>query len=332
MSATRRRRHRARRDDPARRGRRVDLGRPARRPLRGPPAHPGLGRAAPGPDRRAAAVDPAEVLDRVQAAPAGPLRGARADRRPGGLGRRRLPARTPTSTRSGSASRWPRASAACRPCSTRTTSSRPKGPRRVSPLTVPMLMPNGPAACVGLELGAKAGVHSPVQRLRHRRRGDRARPRHDPRRPGRRGRGRRHRGRHPPAADRRLRADAGAVDPQRRAGAGLPPVGQGPRRLRARRGRGRARAGARRARRGPRRHGLRRARRRRHHLRRVRHRAAATRGRRAPPGPCGWRSRDAGLGPGRHRPRQRARHLDPGGRHGRDRARSARRSATHPAA
>ena len=34
------------------------------------------------------------------------------------------------------------------------------GPRRVSPHTVPMLMPNGPAAYVGLELGAQAGVHS----------------------------------------------------------------------------------------------------------------------------------------------------------------------------
>jgi 3-oxoacyl-[acyl-carrier-protein] synthase II len=33
------------------------------------------------------------------------------------------------------------------------------GPRRVSPHTVPMLMPNGPAAWVGLEMGAKAGVH-----------------------------------------------------------------------------------------------------------------------------------------------------------------------------
>lgn len=33
------------------------------------------------------------------------------------------------------------------------------GPRRVSPYTVPMLMPNGPAAFVGIELGAKAGVH-----------------------------------------------------------------------------------------------------------------------------------------------------------------------------
>jgi 3-oxoacyl-[acyl-carrier-protein] synthase II len=34
------------------------------------------------------------------------------------------------------------------------------GPRRVSPHTVPMLMPNGPAAFVGIELAAKAGVHS----------------------------------------------------------------------------------------------------------------------------------------------------------------------------
>ncbi|HEX6968568.1 MAG TPA: beta-ketoacyl-ACP synthase II [Micromonosporaceae bacterium] len=34
------------------------------------------------------------------------------------------------------------------------------GPRRVSPHTVPMLMPNGPAAWVGLELGARAGVHA----------------------------------------------------------------------------------------------------------------------------------------------------------------------------
>ena len=33
------------------------------------------------------------------------------------------------------------------------------GARRVSPHTVPMLMPNGPAAYVGLELGARAGVH-----------------------------------------------------------------------------------------------------------------------------------------------------------------------------
>jgi 3-oxoacyl-[acyl-carrier-protein] synthase II len=36
------------------------------------------------------------------------------------------------------------------------------GPRKVSPHTVPMLMPNGPAAWIGLELGAKAGVHCPA--------------------------------------------------------------------------------------------------------------------------------------------------------------------------
>ncbi|HEX2498203.1 MAG: beta-ketoacyl-ACP synthase II [Actinomycetes bacterium] len=37
-----------------------------------------------------------------------------------------------------------------------------KGPRRVSPLAIPMLMPNGPAASVALEVGARGGVHTPV--------------------------------------------------------------------------------------------------------------------------------------------------------------------------
>ncbi|WP_281965979.1 beta-ketoacyl-ACP synthase II [Serinicoccus marinus] len=37
-----------------------------------------------------------------------------------------------------------------------------KGPRRVFPLTVPMLMPNGPAAAVSLDLSARAGAHCPV--------------------------------------------------------------------------------------------------------------------------------------------------------------------------
>ncbi|HTK62311.1 MAG TPA: beta-ketoacyl-[acyl-carrier-protein] synthase family protein [Pseudonocardia sp.] len=36
------------------------------------------------------------------------------------------------------------------------------GVRKVSPLTIPMLMPNGPAAHVGLEFGSRAGVHAPV--------------------------------------------------------------------------------------------------------------------------------------------------------------------------
>ncbi|WJV49021.1 beta-ketoacyl-ACP synthase II [Streptomyces flavofungini] len=37
-----------------------------------------------------------------------------------------------------------------------------KGVRRVSPHTVPMLMPNSPAANVGITLNARAGVHTPV--------------------------------------------------------------------------------------------------------------------------------------------------------------------------
>jgi 3-oxoacyl-[acyl-carrier-protein] synthase II len=37
-----------------------------------------------------------------------------------------------------------------------------KGSRLVSPHTVPMLMPTGPAANIGLELQAQAGVHTPV--------------------------------------------------------------------------------------------------------------------------------------------------------------------------
>ncbi|MFH8571362.1 beta-ketoacyl-[acyl-carrier-protein] synthase family protein [Streptomyces sp. NPDC017993] len=37
-----------------------------------------------------------------------------------------------------------------------------KGVRRVSPHTVPMLMPNGPSANVGLDVNARAGVHTPV--------------------------------------------------------------------------------------------------------------------------------------------------------------------------
>jgi 3-oxoacyl-[acyl-carrier-protein] synthase II len=36
------------------------------------------------------------------------------------------------------------------------------GIRKVSPLTIPMLMPNGPAAHVGLAFGALGGVHAPV--------------------------------------------------------------------------------------------------------------------------------------------------------------------------
>jgi len=37
-----------------------------------------------------------------------------------------------------------------------------KGARRVSPLAVPMLMPNAPAVNIGLHVGARAGVNTPV--------------------------------------------------------------------------------------------------------------------------------------------------------------------------
>jgi len=39
---------------------------------------------------------------------------------------------------------------------------RTKGWQRLSPYTVPMLMPNGAAGWISLELGAKAGVHTTV--------------------------------------------------------------------------------------------------------------------------------------------------------------------------
>ncbi len=39
---------------------------------------------------------------------------------------------------------------------------REKGWQRLSPYTVPMLMPNGAAGWISLELGARAGVHTPV--------------------------------------------------------------------------------------------------------------------------------------------------------------------------
>ena len=37
-----------------------------------------------------------------------------------------------------------------------------KGPRRVLPMTVPMLMPNGPAAAIGMEIAARGGVRTAV--------------------------------------------------------------------------------------------------------------------------------------------------------------------------
>nr|WP_284286842.1 beta-ketoacyl synthase N-terminal-like domain-containing protein [Angustibacter aerolatus] len=188
---------------------------------------------------------------------------------------------------------------------------REKGPRRVFPLTVPMLMPNGSAAAISIE-PRRAGRHPhPGQRLRVRCRGDRLRGADDPRRSRRRRGGRRHRGRDPPGLPRRVRRHAGAVDAQRRPGRGQPSLRREPRRLRARRGRRRrgARVGGARPR--PRREDLRRGRRRRHVERRVPHRG---------PRPGGRRRRQGDArGPGRgrrlrrrRRARQRPLHVDAG--------------------
>ncbi len=111
---------------------------------------------------------------------------------------------------------------------------REKGPRRVFPLAVPMLMPNASSAAVSLEIGARAGAHTPVSACAS---GLEAMGyayemiRRGPRRHRRR---RWHRGRCPRAAHRGLRRHAGAVDAQRRPGARLPSLRHRPRRFRPR--------------------------------------------------------------------------------------------------
>ncbi|MEK8229074.1 hypothetical protein NKG05_28650 [Oerskovia sp. M15] len=90
------------------------------------------------------------------------------------------------------------------------------GYRGVSPHAVTMLMANGPAAWLSIDLGAKAGARAPVRRAR-RGRGDRDGTRDDPG-----GHGRRRRVRGVEAASRRSRwprsPGPGDVHAQRRAG------------------------------------------------------------------------------------------------------------------
>ena len=114
---------------------------------------------------------------------------------------------------------------------------RESGPRRVSPHTIPMLMPNGPAAVVGLEITARAGVHTPVSACASGAEAVAQGLADDSQRTRRRRHRRRHRGLHPPAAARCLRGDAGALQAQRRPGGSVASVGHRPRRLRLRRGR-----------------------------------------------------------------------------------------------
>lgn len=111
-----------------------------------------------------------------------------------------------------------------------------KGVRRVSPHTVPMLMPNSPSANVGLLVGARAGVHTPVsacasgaeaigyaiEMIRTGRADVVVAAWYG--------------GGHPPAADRRVRQHDGDVQEQRRPAGRLAPLRRRPRRLRPRRG------------------------------------------------------------------------------------------------
>src|ERR1700748_2797009 len=93
-----------------------------------------------------------------------------------------------------------------------------EGRARLSPYTVPMLMPNGSAGWISMEFGARAGAPPLVSACRACARGGRHRPhisrfrhRHAPFGAGRRGGGGRHRGGDHGAEHRGLRGDAGHV-------------------------------------------------------------------------------------------------------------------------
>ena len=195
-------------------------------------------------------------------------------------------------------------------------------------------MPNGPAAAIGIELGARAGVHTPVQRLRLRRRGDRLRLRHDPQ----------------PAAPtswspaaprpRSTRCRSPASPRCRRSRRATTP----PRPRRARttstrdgfvlgEGAAVARPRDRGARQGPRRQDLRRARRRRDHVATRTTSPRPTPRAPAPSAPCRGGPRERRRSRRRRRPHQRARDVDAGRRHRRGQGaprRARRRDRRHP--
>ena len=137
--------------------------RPVRRPAHRRADHEWVERlrAARAVRARRCAVDPTEVLDRVEAAPARPVASSSRWSRPreawadAGLAGRGRPA-------SGSASWSAPASAARWTLLDQDDMLEEQGLRRVSPLTVPMLMPNGPAA------RRLAGARRPRRRPRRR--------------------------------------------------------------------------------------------------------------------------------------------------------------------
>ena len=92
---------------------------------------------------------------------------------------------------------------------------RTRGPDRVSPFSIPSIIPNMGAGWVSIELGTKGPLMSADHRLRRLEHGDRRRARRDPARP-------RHTmfagGAEAPVTrggDRRVRRDARALAPQR---------------------------------------------------------------------------------------------------------------------
>ena len=187
------------------------------------------------------AVDPTEVLPRVEARRLDRCQQVALDRRPGGLdGRRARPSVDPerlgvvVGTGIGGALTL----------LGQDDILEQQGVRKVAVLTVPMLMPNGPAAAVGLWAKARGGVHAPVSACASGAEAHRLGLPADQGRGARHRHRRRRRGLHSPAADGRLRPDAGDEHPQRRPAGRVPAVRHGARRLRARRGRRHHGAGA----------------------------------------------------------------------------------------
>ena len=137
---------------------------------------------------------------------------------------------------------------------------RDRGPDRVSPFSIPTIIPNMGAGWVSIELGTQGPAHGADHRVRGVEHGDRRRARRDPARPRAHDVRRRRRGAGHRDGDRRLRRDARALAPQREPAGRVAAVRRRPRRARDRRGGRGARAGGARARAGARREDLRGAR------------------------------------------------------------------------
>ena len=168
------------------------------------------------------AVEPSEVLHRVGPSP-GPVPAGRADRRPGGLGGRRRPRPRPGAARRHRRLRHRRCHHPARP------GRHPGGVRATPGLAAHRADADAERSGrrVGLELGARAGVHSAASACATGAEAIALGAGHDPLRPGRRGGGRRHRGRASTRCRSPASPDAGHVDAQRRPGRASRPCDKG---------------------------------------------------------------------------------------------------------